>query len=154
MPYSDYRQFPDFDYASPCSSGPIFKAFSSGLRASLDLAESKISASAGSSVGPSSVARLYEQISTRTFELPKRTAIFAHSKKTLLSSISLSLRVSRLQIKIMCTRFSGEYLQARTILSADYSPETSSQANGPFQRRWPALSRPLPQDVPPLNVQQ
>lgn len=63
-----------------------------------------------------------------TFELPKRTAIFAHSKKTLLSSISLNLRVSCLQIKIMWTRFRGEYLQAWHILSADYSPETSSQA--------------------------
>ena len=63
-----------------------------------------------------------------TFELPKRTAIFAHSKKTLLSSISLNLRVSRLQIKIMWTRFRGEYLQAWHILCADYSPETSSQA--------------------------
>ena len=68
------------------------------------------------------------------FELPKRTAIFVGSKKTLLSSISLSLRVSRLQIKIMCERFSGEYLQVWHIRSVDYSPETSSQANGPSQR--------------------
>ena len=72
---------------------------------------------------------LYEQISMSSFELPKRTAIFACSKKTLLSSISLNLRVSRLQIKIMWTRFSGEHLQAWHIRSADYSPETSNQAN-------------------------
>ena len=79
-------------------------------------------------------SRVYEEISTPTFELPKRTAIFARSKKTLLSSNNLGLRVSRLQIEIMWTRFSGEYLQAWHIRSADFSPETSPQANGSFLR--------------------